>query len=99
MELNGTPTLVTGGTSFIGSHLAERLRERGGDVRVVDNLSSGRIENVPSLIEKGTVEFIEGDLLDQGTARRTLEGIQLVFHLAADHGGRGYVDLHQSACA
>src|SRR4051794_35822551 len=99
MELNSTPTLVTGGTSFIGSHLVERLLERGADVRVVDNLSSGRLDNVRTFIENGTIEFIEGDLLDQRTARQSLQGIQLVFHLAADHGGRGYVDLHQSACA
>jgi UDP-glucose 4-epimerase len=90
MELNGTPTLVTGDTSFIGSHLVERLLERGADVRVVDNLSSGRMDYVGPLIENGTVDFVEGDLLDQATARKTLEGIQLVFHLAADHGGRAW---------
>jgi nucleoside-diphosphate-sugar epimerase len=99
MDLNGAPTLVTGGTSFIGSHLVERLLERGATVRVVDNLSSGRLENVRPFIDTGAVEFIEGDLLDQGIARKVLEGMRLVFHLAADHGGRGYVDLHQSACA
>jgi nucleoside-diphosphate-sugar epimerase len=87
--------LVTGGASFIGSHLVEVLLERGAGVRVIDNLSSGR----RGYIEPLDVEFIEGDLLEQETARRAVANIDIVFHLAADHGGRGYVDLHQAACA
>lgn len=62
---------------------------------MVDNLSSGRAEHLRDL----DVEFVEGDLLDQGLARRAVSRIDVVFHLAADHGGRGYVDLHQAACA
>ena len=95
MEWSGTDTLVTGGASFIGSHLVEALLERGAGVRVIDNLSSGR----RGYIEPLDVEFIEGDLLEQETARRAVADIDVVFHLAADHGGRGYVDLHQAACA
>src|SRR5512132_4406434 len=95
MEWSGTDTLVTGGASFIGSHLVEALLERGARVRVIDNLSSGR----RGYIEPLDVEFIEGDLLEQETARRAVANIDIVFHLAADHGGRGYVDLHQAACA
>ena len=95
MEWSGTDTLVTGGASFIGSHLVEALLERGAGVRVIDNLSSGR----RGYIEPLDVEFIEGDLLEQETARRAVANIDIVFHLAADHGGRGYVDLHQAACA
>ena len=95
MEWSGTDTLVTGGASFIGSHLVEALLERGAGVRVIDNLSSGR----RGYIEPLDVEFIEGDLLEQETARRAVANIDVVFHLAADHGGRGYVDLHQAACA
>ncbi len=48
MDWNGLRVLVTGGASFIGSHLVEPLLERGAEVRVVDNLSSGRIENIDS---------------------------------------------------
>ena len=99
MKLERTRVLVTGGTSFIGSHLVERLVERGATVRVVDDLSSGRLEYIQPLLDDGSVEFMEGDLLDQGVARKAVDEIELVFHLAADHGGRGYVDLHQSACA
>jgi nucleoside-diphosphate-sugar epimerase len=98
VELSNARTLVTGGTSFIGSHLVEGLASRVASVRVIDNLSSGRLEYLQPLLGR-EVEFLEGDLLDQDVARKALEGIDLVFHLAADHGGRGYVDLHQAACA
>ncbi len=68
-------------------------------MRVVDNLSSGRREYLDPLIAAGKADFIEADLLDQDVARTSVEDIDVVFHLAADHGGRGYVDLHQAACA
>lgn len=95
----GRRTLVTGGASFIGSHLVDALVERGAAVRVVDNLSSGRLENLSGHIASGAVEFREGNLLEQDVARAAVEGIETVFHLAADHGGRGYLELHQAACA
>jgi nucleoside-diphosphate-sugar epimerase len=91
--------LVTGGASFIGSHIVERLVQRGARVRVVDNLSSGKLSNIQNFIDKRQVEFFEGDLCQQKVCRDVVEGVDTVFHLAADHGGRGYVDLHQSACA
>src|SRR5690349_2566181 len=99
MNWKDQTTLVTGGASLIGSHLVDALIARGAKVRVVDNLSSGKLENIQGPIDSGRVEFRHGDLFDQATTRKALEGIQVVFHLAADHGGRGYVDLHQSACA
>jgi nucleoside-diphosphate-sugar epimerase len=91
--------LVTGGASFIGSHLTDALVARGARVRVVDNLSSGRFENIAEHVERKEIEFIHDDLLEPGVAQRAVEGIELVVHLAADHGGRGYLDLHQAACA
>lgn len=99
MQWRNRRTLVTGGASFIGSHLVDQLVGRGASVRVVDNLSSGRLDNIRAHIESGAVEFIEGDLLHQAVVDRAVNGIETVFHLAADHGGRGYVDLHQVACA
>lgn len=99
MNWSDARTLVTGGTSFIGSHLVEGLVARGAHVRVVDNLSSGRREYLDELIADGRVELLAGDLLDQEVARRSVRDVGVLFHLAADHGGRGYVDLHQSACA
>ena len=91
--------LVTGGTSFIGSHLVDALVSRGAQVRVVDDLTSGKLENIREPVESGQVEFIRGDLREPGVTRQALAGIDIVFHLAADHGGRGYVDLHQGGPA
>ena len=94
-----TNVLVTGGASFIGSHLVDTLVQRGAKVRVVDNLTSGRVDNIHGHIEKGAIEFRKEDLLADGVARRAVEGMNVVFHLAADHGGRGYVDLHNVECS
>lgn len=99
MDWHGRETLVTGGASFIGSHLVDRLVERGAKVRVVDNLSSGCLDNIQHHVDAGRVEFLRGDLLDQAVVEHAVRGAETVFHLAADHGGRGYVDLHQVACA
>jgi len=95
----GRSVLITGGTSFIGSSIADRLIERGAKVRVVDDLSSGRLENVRGHLASGKMEFLQADLREPGVARAAMQGIDTVFHLAADHGGRGYVDLHQAGPA
>ncbi|MCH7838933.1 MAG: NAD-dependent epimerase/dehydratase family protein [Planctomycetes bacterium] len=99
MQWSGTTALVTGGASFIGSHLTEALLQRGAEVRVVDDLSSGRLENLRPHLDEGSVEFIQGDLHVESVRRQAVAGVDVVFHLAADHGGRGYVELHQAACA
>lgn len=91
--------LVTGGASFIGSHLVDALVKRGARVRVADNLSSGKLENIQHHFGKSEVEFFPGDLLNPRFAHDSINGTQIVFHLAADHGGRGYVDLHQVECS
>jgi nucleoside-diphosphate-sugar epimerase len=72
--------LVTGGAGFIGSHLAEELVRRGERVRVVDNLATGKRQN---LAHVPSVEFIEGDLADLEVARRAVTGIDYVLHQAA----------------
>ena len=99
MNWKGKHVLVTGGTSFIGSSLVDALVSRGAIVRVVDDLSTGRYEYISRLVESGTVEFIKGDLLDSEIATRSVRGIEYLFHLAAIHGGRGYVDLHNVECS
>lgn len=99
MNWSGRRVLVTGGASFIGSHLVERLIERGAVVSVVDDLSSGHLGYIEPFIKSDGLQFLHGSLLDQDVARRSVKDVEVVFHLAADHGGRGYVDLHQAACA
>ncbi|HEX7182476.1 MAG TPA: NAD-dependent epimerase/dehydratase family protein [Thermoanaerobaculia bacterium] len=92
--------LVTGGASFISSHLIDQLVEKGARrIRVVDDLSSGKVANIQGHLDAGTVELHREDLLVPGVAQRMVKGIDVVFHLAAIHGGRGFVDLHQAACA
>ena len=76
--------LVTGGAGFIGSHLVNRLVEEGYRVRVIDNLSSGRLENIKHHIDAGTIEFIIGDLKDPQKALKTVEEVDVVFHFAAN---------------
>lgn len=73
-----TRYLVTGGAGFIGSHLAEALLDRGHDVRVVDNLSTGSMANLPD-----GVEFVEGDLTDPDTAAEVTFGSEIILHQAA----------------
>jgi len=73
--------LVTGGAGFIGSHLAEALVRAGHDVRVLDNLYSGRRANLKPV--RREVEFVDGDCADPATARRAMRGVEAVFHEAA----------------
>ena len=72
--------LVTGGAGFIGSHLAEELVRRGETVRIVDNLSTGRRQNIAHILG---IDFIEGDLADLEVARRAVQGTDFVLHQAA----------------
>jgi len=100
MDWKDKRVLVTGGASFISSHLIDLLAEKGArHIRVVDDLSSGHLDNLQEHLNAGTVEFLEADLLTPGIAQRAVEGMEVVFHLAAIHGGRGFVDLHQAACS
>lgn len=91
--------LVTGGASFIGSHLVDALVARGASVRVVDDLSSGSREHIRGHLAAEALELVEADLHEPGVARRAVAGVEVVFHLAADHGGRGYVDTYQAGPA
>lgn len=95
----GKHVLVTGGASFIGSHLVDELVARGASVRVADNLSSGTRANLAQHLDRGAIDFHEVDLLEPGVPDRMCAGMSIAFHLAADHGGRGYIDLHQVECA
>jgi UDP-N-acetylglucosamine/UDP-N-acetyl-alpha-D-glucosaminouronate 4-epimerase len=73
--------LVTGGAGFIGSHVAEALVRRGNRVRVVDNLSTGRRTNLAHLTDR--IELVIGSVSDPDVCRRVVEGVNIVFHVAA----------------
>jgi len=75
----GKMALVTGGAGFIGGHLTERLLAEGWQVRVLDNFSSGKLENLPV----GHLEVLEADIRDEDACRRACRGVDSVFHLAA----------------
>jgi UDP-glucose 4-epimerase len=72
-------TLVTGGAGFIGSHIAFALLDQGADVRILDNFSSGKRENLQGL----DVESIEGDLRDSNKVTDAVKGVDIVCHEAA----------------
>ncbi len=76
-----TTSLVTGGAGFIGSHIVDALVARGDNVRVVDNLSSGHLENLTQVMDQ--IDFIEGDIRDEATLERATTGTDYIFHLAA----------------
>ena len=86
--MKGTTSLVTGGAGFIGSHLVERLLKAGGSVRVLDNFSTGRTENLAAAPEwaregGGRFDLVEGDIRDAAVCRRAAEGAEVVYHQAA----------------
>ncbi|MCE5181914.1 MAG: SDR family oxidoreductase [Betaproteobacteria bacterium] len=74
--------LVTGGAGFIGSHLAELLVARGHEVLVVDNLTSGRLENLKTIIDNPCVKFANVDIRDYSSLMPLFDGVDWVFHLA-----------------
>jgi UDP-glucose 4-epimerase len=74
-------TLVTGGAGFIGSNLTRALLEAGHTVRVVDNFSTGHRANLTDIADE--IELIDGDLRERDVCRRSVDGIDVVFHVAA----------------
>src|SRR6516225_3760006 len=73
--------LVTGGAGFIGSHICERLLREGHAVRVLDDFSNGKQENLRGMA--GDIEVVRGDVRDRDTVARAVEGAYVVFHEAA----------------
>lgn len=82
--------LVTGGAGFIGSHVVEALVARGDRVRILDNFSSGNLENLAAV--RGVIEVIEGDICDDNAVREAMEGVDGVIHLAAISGVQRSID-------
>jgi len=83
------PILITGGAGFIGSNLVDALLARGYAVRVLDNLSTGKRENLP---QDERVELIVGDVADAECVRRSVRGCRAVVHLAAVASVQASVD-------
>jgi UDP-glucose 4-epimerase len=75
--------LVTGGAGFIGSHLVDRLVSDGYDVKVLDDLSTGKLSNIEIYLKGGKIDFIKGDIRDVSTVEPALIGVDMVVHLAA----------------
>lgn len=92
MFFKNKKVLVTGGCCFIGSFLVESLLADGAHVTVVDDLSSGKLENLSAV--EGQIQFVMGDLRDASVARDVTKNKDIVFHLANIHGGRGFIETH-----
>ncbi len=75
--------LVTGGAGFIGSHIVDRLVDVGCEVKVVDDLSTGRLKNIQRLFGCGRVSFLQGDVRDLDVVRMCVKDVDVVVHLAA----------------
>ena len=93
---DGRCILVTGGASFIGSHLSELLVGSGAKVTVADDFSSGKRRNLDTIASD--ITLLEGDLRRPDFAADAVGGQEVIFHLAASHGGRGYIDTHPIEC-
>ena len=91
---NDTRVLVTGGASFIGSHLVDKLVTLGSNVTVIDDLSSGKKENLSQSWDK--IQFKKNDLeyITKSELNNLFRDQEVVFHLAAVHGGRGFITTH-----
>ena len=78
---NSKKAVVTGGAGFIGSHIAEELVKKGFEVVVIDDLSTGKLENMASFKDK--IEFVKGSIVDTALLRKSFAGADFVFHQAA----------------
>ena len=81
--MKGSKALVTGGAGFIGSHLAEALLKEGCEVTVLDDLSSGRIENIQSYQGQTGFSFVKGSILDRDLVKEVMRDVNVVYHQAA----------------
>jgi len=83
MELQGKYVLVTGGAGFIGSNLVEALLNLGAKVRVLDNLSTGKLKNIEAFMSHERFDFIQGDICDRAVCEQAVKGVDAISHQAA----------------
>lgn len=91
LSIDRPRVLVTGGCGFVGSHLVDALVVRGADVTILDDLSTGKVENVRELLETGEARLVEGSVLDAALVARLVAEADAVYHLAAAVGVRHIV--------
>ncbi|UCH38337.1 MAG: NAD-dependent epimerase/dehydratase family protein, partial [Candidatus Bathyarchaeota archaeon] len=104
--LSNKHILVTGGASFIGSHLVDTLLQKNAVVTVADDFSSGKLSNLEYALtepESGVwvsenLTIRRGDLKNKQFTQQVVQDVDVIFHLAALHGGRGYIDTHPAEC-
>ena len=84
--------LITGGAGFIGSHLADALLARGDSIVLLDDLSTGRLENIEHLRQRDDVDFVLGSILDADLVSDVMSRVDVCFHLAAAVGVQLIVD-------
>jgi len=84
--------LITGGAGFIGSHLAEELVKREDEVYIIDNLSTGNLQNIWHLLDARNFHFIEGDIRDKEVVIEVMKKCREVYHLAAVVGVKRVVE-------
>ncbi|MBI4872132.1 MAG: GDP-mannose 4,6-dehydratase [Candidatus Riflebacteria bacterium] len=84
--------LVTGGAGYIGSHLVDRLMARGDEVWVVDNLSTGKVTNIAGHLSSPRFHFVNDSILNEALMDRTVERVDMIYHLAATVGVKHVVE-------
>ena len=85
--------LVTGGAGFIGSHLCEALLQRGDEVFVIDDLSTGRVDNIAHLQDNKAFHFTVGSILDFPRLEALVRKVEVIFHLAAVVGVQKIIEV------
>src|SRR5437899_4046617 len=84
MLTQGTKVLITGGAGFLGSHVARALAASGCEVRVLDDLSTGKRERIASI---AGIEMLQGDVRNPAAVQRAMQGVEAVVHLAGVQPG------------
>ena len=89
--------IVTGGAGFIGSHLAEELAERGYHVTILDDLSTGKMDNIGGVLAKKNVDFVRGSVTSLPLLLDIFQNAQYIFHQAAVASVPGSIENPQAS--
>ena len=89
---NGVKILITGGAGFIGSHLAEKLLQKGEEVFVIDDLSTGSLKNIAYLRKNKNFHFTKGTVLDRRKVEKLVKKADKIYHLAAAVGVKKIIE-------